>query len=959
MYNILGRFAVYGRIVSIILLLLIPFSFAIATTFNAAIYPTPLVYKHKQLYCQRIIIQANQDFQGEVIASVDGVVTKKTVGTKVKETTIDCYRKAINVPSRLDVIIKNNPSIITKKTLALPPVKTWKLYCVPFTHVDIGFTQSQNNVRGQNISNLQKELLLLRQTKSYPFHTRFKLFTEVSWPVIEYLNDPSISQQEKEKLIIALQKRQFELGAFVISHQNRFMSPYAMLASLHHTLRIAEKYSINVKTACIHDVMDFSKITKILYANNIPYCLVGPNDSRYIVPPLFYLSSPDGSAKVLVWHTVGLNGYGENFDLNMRLTLPFKEEEFITMENSIAYHLTQLEKGYPTEEIQRHYDYGQKQWDYPYDAYLLPYYPAQGGDNQPQNIVPSEIAKAWNQKFINPKIVIATPQEFFDYVAVKYAHVIPVVKGEMPPFWGEQIYLDFIQVDPERFIINNWYDRAIMLRGKDLVDALLQNRIVDVHTYWAQNQEGYMAIILNNDHNPRPVPFGKTHYTKQDVKDWMAKRNEWVYMPQNIVQKFEYIHENQVIRKWQKVEFDISKPLNIENKFYIISFNPQQGFITSIIDKQSQKEWVNKEHTYGFNQYVIGIRGENAAQRNYFETVSGFKKVTTTLYKHDNDYRILVEGSERSYYKGMEILSEFLHKAFGVKLPPVLLKIAYFFYQLFTPSISVTQEIIIPSDEKRIDFIQHVKGSAPQIAEHYFAYPVASQELLYDSAFSVLRWGSVDKGGNIIPAAKNIAPFKSINDTLYPFQWMYGLPSSLYFDSFVLLNNGTQYAAFVSDSSKAIVPVNTDNTGGFYHCCIGWSLWGELGLGRDLPETMDFKSTFTSFEAQTKNEAIATAYRFSFKVYGYPEGAMIRSTNKNVKIIYSQPISDRKIVLGVFELSGTQQQTLLHSNGKQHIAKVYFSDINGKRIKNLNVVNNRIQVVLRPHELSLITLELL
>lgn len=949
----------YGNIVSAVLLLLIPFSYATATTFNTHITPTPLVYQHKQLYCQRMIIQANQEFTGEVFASVDSVVTKKSVNAKVKEITIDCYRKSINVPSRLDVIIQNENTVITKKTLIIPPVKIWKLYCVPFAHVDIGFTQSQKNVRAQNILNLQKELLLLEQTKNYPHHARFKLFTEVSWPVIEFLNDPVVSQQEKEKLIAALQKSQFELGAFVISHQNRFMSPYALLASLHHTLRIGKHYSINVKTACIHDVMDFSKITKILYANNIPYCLIGPNDSRYRVPPLFFLSSPDGSAKVLVWHTVGLNGYGENFDLNMRLSFPFKDEEFTTMENSIAYHLSQLEKGYPTEEIQYYYDYDKKRWDYPYDAYLLPYYPAQGGDNQPQNIVPSEIAKAWNQKFINPKIVIATPQEFFDYVVAKYAHSIPVLKGEMPPFWGEQIYLDFIQVDPERFIINNWYDSAISLRGKELAGALLESRTVDVHTYYAQSLEGYMAIILNNDHNPRPVPFGKTQYTRQDVKDWMAKRNEWVYAPQQIMQNFKVITESQNSKKWQKVEFDSTKPLVLKNKFYIITFDPLQGFITSIIDKQSQKELVDTRHAHGFNQYVIGIRGENAAQRNYFETVGGFKKVTVTLYSHDNDYRIVVEGSERSYYKGMEILSEFLHKAFGVKLPPVLLKVVYFFYQLFMPSINVTQEIIIPAGEKRIDFIQHVKGSAPQITEHYFAYPVASQKLLYDSAFSVLQWGSVDNGGNLIPAARNIAPFKSINDTLYPFRWMYGLPSSLYFDAFVLLNHGTWYEVFASDYSKAIVPVTNDNRAGVYHCCIGWSLWGKLGLGRDMPDTLTFKSTFTSFEAQTKNEAIATAYRFSFDVSGKQESDIIRSSNKNVIVIYSQPVSDKKIVLGILELSGTPQQAVLHCNTKKYITKAYYSDIAGNKIKNLNAINNCIQVVLRPQELSLITLEIL
>ncbi|MEJ5362850.1 MAG: hypothetical protein WHV26_12390 [Spirochaetota bacterium] len=813
-------------------------------------------------------------------------------------------------------------------------------------------------MRAQNISNLQKELLLVEQTKHYPRHARFKLFTEVSWPVIEFLNSSAISQQEKSKLIAALHKKDFELGAFVISHQNRFMSPYALIASLYHTLRIAQQHSITVKTACIHDVMDFSKITKILHANNIPYCLVGPNDSRYRVPPLFYLVSPDASAKVLVWHTVGLNGYGENFDLNMRLSFPFKDEEFVSMENSIAFHLAQLEKGYPTQEIQRYYDYKNKHWEYPYDAYLLPYYPAQGGDNQPQNIVPSEIAKTWNNKFVNPTIIIATPLEFFDYISQKYANNIPVFKGEMPPFWGEQIYLDFIQVDPERLIINNLYDRELYARGKDLVGALLQNNVVDVNTYTLQSLEGYMAIILNNDHNPRPVPFGKTHYTKQDVKDWMNTRNEWVYTPMNIIKDFKLLQKNKENKQWEQINYDANKPIIIENQFYRISFDAGKGCINSILDKQLHREWVSKKHIYGFNQYVIGVRGENAARRNYFETAAGFEKVTTTLYNNGDDYRIVVEGSEYSYYGGMDILSEFFKKAFGIHVPPILLKIAYFFYQLFTQSLSITQEIIIPSSEKRINFTQHVAGQAPQIAEHYFAYPVKSQEILYDSACSVLRWGAIDTGGNLIPAAKNIAPFKSINDTLYPFQWMHELPSSVYFDWFVLHKEGSQYAVFVSHDSKAIVPVKHDDMAGFYHCCIGWTLWGKLGLGRDLKDTMAFKSTFTSFTAQTHNEAIATAYRFSFDELGFTQPSFIQTNNAHVAIIYNQPISKNTIIIGMFELAGKKQQARCTMNTKRKIQKAYCSDVSGKKIKPVAVINNSIETALNPHELSFITLEL-
>ncbi|MCX8123869.1 MAG: hypothetical protein N3F66_06855 [Spirochaetes bacterium] len=922
-----------------------------------SITPTPLVYKYRSTYMQRFIIESHQEYDGEIVITIDGNVTKTKITQKTKFIAVDCKRDLVGSFSNVKLVLRKNGVIAAQHSITIPPVKNWKIYCVPFAHIDIGFTQSQKNIQKQNLQNVETHLELCKKTQRYPQNSQFKLFTEVSWPVIEYLNAKEIPQERKNALIVQLKKGNFELGAFVISHQNRFMSPYALLASLQHTLKIAHAHSIPVKTACIHDVMDFSKLPKVLYANNIPYCMIGPNDSRYKVPPLFYLASPDKSAKILVWHTVGLNGYGENFDLNMRLTLPFNDEKFTLMENSIARHLAQLEKGYPTEEILRYYDYNQAHWNYPYDAYLLPYYPSEGGDNQPQTITPSEIAKRWNEKFINPKIIIATPKEFFEYVAEKYTGQIPLLQGELPPFWGEQIYLDFIQVDPERLSINYWYDTEVFMRGVDMVQLILRGNPVESSKHIDQILDGYMAIILNNDHNPRPVPFGKTHYTSQDVKDWMHTRNRWVYTPLGTLKDAKYPeHSHKAQGEWTLLPVH-TNPVTLDNAFYRILFDTSKGCIVSIFDKQLQKEWVNAKHQYGFNQYVIGVRGENVAQRNYFETIQGFKKVTSTLYTNsNNDYRIVVEGSERSYYKGMDVLSQFLHNAFGVKLPPFLLKIAYFFYQLFTPSLSLTQEIIIPAQQKRIDFVQHFTGTAPQIAEHYISYPVAAEELLYDSAFSVVKWGSNETESTLIPAVKNVAPFRSINDTLFPFQWMHGVPSSFHCDGFVMHKDRLHYAVFIPHNSKAIVPDKNSNA--FYHCCIGWSLWGTVGLGRNLPETIAFKSTFTSFTAKTKNEAIATAYNFSFDQLGFNRPVTFETHNANVRVIYNQPVARNKVVIGVFELSGTTQTAQLRVNTKRAL-HAYYSDINGKKIKPAKLFNTSISVRLNPHQLSFITLELL
>ncbi len=940
----------YGKIVYTAIFVIISCSYAIATTFNATIYPTPLVYKHKEFYCQRIIIQADQEFEGQIIASLDGVVTKKNTGSKVKEISIDCYRRIITQPSHLDVTIKNNNTIITKKTLTIPPVKLWKIYCVPFTHVDIGFTQSQKNIRTQNIKNIDTALAIIEKTQLYPKGSSFKMFTEVSWPIQEYLYDESIKQEKKIKLITALKRGQLEPGAFIISHQNRFLTPEAIVASLHTTFTAARPFNIPVKTACIHDVMDFSKLTKVLYANSIPYVLIGPNDARYIVPPLFYLASPDGSASVLVWHSVGLNGYGENFDLAMRLSVPFDKRAFEKMENHIALHFAQLEKGYPTANILQYYDYNGRHWDYPYDAYLLPFYPAEGGDNQPQNTVPSEIAKQWNETFINPKIVIATPSQFFDYVQSKYHSSIPRLKGEMTPFWGEQIYLDFIQVDPQRLASEYAFTRGIF---RQAIKSIAQPHESDnLSVFLQQYLAAYKAILLNSDHNPRPVPFGKTHYTPDDVKDWMKTRDEWAKVPASILKKWNY-YEQMDEHTWQKVEYG-KGPIVIENPFYSVTIAPEKGEIVSIVDKETNKEWVRAD-SYGFNAYLQVVRGENGALRNYFAWQKGYSSTEISLFSHRGDYKVVIEGKVQQYYRGLELLSDFLHSAFGVSLPPWLLKAVYFFYQLFTPSLSLTQEIIIPHNQKHIECIQRFSGSQPQVSEHVFSYPLEGKTIFYDSAFTPLQWGSSLEGGDSIPAARNIAPFKSINDTLYPFQWMHGLPPSFHCDYFVMAKDGNHYAVFVPLDSKAIIPENAYDTTkkGFYHCCIGWTLWGKLGLGRSLEGETVFRSVFTSFKADTHNMACMKAYQKSFEVSGMDVSRFIEVKNPAIRPVWLFPHSTSRLTVGLFEVSGTSQRSYVYCSSKS-IKRAYYSTSDGIRLKDLNVP---LMVTMYPYELKFITIE--
>ncbi|RZA11604.1 MAG: hypothetical protein EOP02_31970, partial [Proteobacteria bacterium] len=99
------------------------------------------------------------------------------------------------VKTRLTVEVEGKQLADTPVTLS--PVRHWTIYLIPHSHVDIGYTQQQEEVRLKQIANMQEALDLIKRTSNYPAGSQFKWNLEVLWPMEEYLRTCSPAQRQE------------------------------------------------------------------------------------------------------------------------------------------------------------------------------------------------------------------------------------------------------------------------------------------------------------------------------------------------------------------------------------------------------------------------------------------------------------------------------------------------------------------------------------------------------------------------------------------------------------------------------------------------------------------------------------------------------------------------------------------------------------------------------------------
>ncbi|MCX7872073.1 MAG: glycoside hydrolase [Verrucomicrobiae bacterium] len=343
----------------------------------------------------------------EGLETVENRIVELKPGASVFEFSIpETFTK------KLVVSLESEGVEITKQKVEAekPPVK--EIYILPHSHVDIGYTAVQPDVVKKQNENIDIAIELIRKTANYPDGSKFVWNVEVLWPVENYLREASTEKQKE--FIKFIKEGRIGLDAFYGNILTGLSRPEELIRMMGYAMKVSEMWGVKVESAMISDVPGYtwSTVTAMAQAG-VRYFSFAPNYFDRMGGTMitwqdkpFWWIAPDGVNKVLCWcptrgYALGhLIGHGE------------------ALARFLPQYLNELrEKQYP-------YEITYIRWNV-------------HGDNGAPDEQLSDVVRAWNERYAEPRLIIATTAEAFRKFEQKYGKSLPQYRGDYTPYWED------------------------------------------------------------------------------------------------------------------------------------------------------------------------------------------------------------------------------------------------------------------------------------------------------------------------------------------------------------------------------------------------------------------------------------------------------------------------------------------------------------------------------------------
>ncbi|MFT3844478.1 MAG: glycoside hydrolase family 38 C-terminal domain-containing protein [Lacibacter sp.] len=313
--------------------------------------------------------------------------------------------------------------ILADKYIPIKPIVERVLHFIHHSHTDIGYSHLQPEVMRIHMKNIDDALRMIEKTKNYPADAKFKWNVESLWAVENYLKQSSSSQ--KEKFIQAVKDGNICLSAFYANVLTGMSEPEEVFHYTDYAEKLRKEYAVKINSTMISDIPGGAWTTVTGFAKGgVRYFSSGPNFLGESHPyfgdrvghfvrtwadkPVWW-ASPSGEEKILFW-TAG-KGYSSWHGTAIGGV-------FERGAKKIAAYLNELSDN--------HYPYEMVQWRYNIVS-----------DNGPIDSTVSDFVKQWNEKYSSPRIILNTTDRLFEEFEQKHGNQLPVVKGDITPYWED------------------------------------------------------------------------------------------------------------------------------------------------------------------------------------------------------------------------------------------------------------------------------------------------------------------------------------------------------------------------------------------------------------------------------------------------------------------------------------------------------------------------------------------
>jgi alpha-mannosidase len=353
-------------------------------------------------------------------ASVKAWIAGKPLGLDVTSLSLEPGRNVVEtrvpevakpVKARFEVRIG---AAVLSREIALLPQRRWSVYLFHHSHTDIGYTELQTRVAQNHVEYLDSVIEYCRQTDAYPDDARFRWNIEISWALQNFIR--TRPESDVRALADLIRAGRVELSGLYLNQSDGF-SHEELLRSVDLAREYARTYGIEVRSAMNNDVTGFSWALPQVFARaGIRYFATGINETRSRAPlrrpNAFWWESPDGS-RILHWN-------GEHYLFgNYELLL---HEPVAKSAPKVGDYLAKLEA----------------RGDYPYDIIAFNI-GAWTTDNCPPGRGLSDLVKEWNERYVSPRLRLATMSEFFGRLEKDYGKSLPVHKLGWPDYWTDGV----------------------------------------------------------------------------------------------------------------------------------------------------------------------------------------------------------------------------------------------------------------------------------------------------------------------------------------------------------------------------------------------------------------------------------------------------------------------------------------------------------------------------------------
>ena len=379
------------------------------------IIPTPLIETSHDGPRQAldVIIVNDWSAAGEAVLRVRNL--RLALGPlPVGESEFRVFAPEVAAPQTDACLLEVDGEIVAQTECARAPVRRWQVYLAHASHHDLGYTDLPSNLLREHAGFLDDILRYCAETDDWPEASRFRYTIEQAWSVAFWAAHRS--EQQVARLVERLREGRIELTALFGNETSELCGSEEQIRLLYPAARLARHAGVRPATAELNDIPGVSwGLALALSGAGVRYFAPGIPDyfgwnqkRRYTwdeqavmprnLPGAFWWQGPDGE-RVLFWHAAPAGA--------TLWTLAQAERD-------LSRQLARLEaRGYPHDLIKLNFAGGER-------------------DNSPPARRLSDIARAWNERWVSPQLIVATSQMFFEAFERAAGAALPTLRGELP-----------------------------------------------------------------------------------------------------------------------------------------------------------------------------------------------------------------------------------------------------------------------------------------------------------------------------------------------------------------------------------------------------------------------------------------------------------------------------------------------------------------------------------------------